>query len=48
LFQGSLGFEKVALLQQEGVEEFSNIAGLQVDLFPGDRIESAFMIFNEC
>jgi predicted nucleotide-binding protein len=42
LFQGSLGFEKVALLQQEGVEEFSNIAGLQVVLFPDDRIESTF------
>jgi len=42
LFQGRIGFEKVALLRQEGIEEFSNIAGLQVIPFPGDRIESAF------
>jgi predicted nucleotide-binding protein len=42
LFQGRLGFEKVALLEQEGVEGFSNIAGLQVIRFPGERIEAAF------
>jgi len=42
LFQGSLGFEKVALLQQEGMEEFSNVAGLQFIPFPDDRIESTF------
>jgi predicted nucleotide-binding protein len=42
LFQGRLGFEKVALLQQDGIEEFSNLAGLQVISFPSERIESAF------
>jgi predicted nucleotide-binding protein len=42
LFQGKLGFEKVALLQQDGIEEFSNLAGLQVISFPSERIESAF------
>jgi predicted nucleotide-binding protein len=42
LFQGRFGFDKVALLRQEGIEEFSNIAGLQVIPFAGDRIEAAF------
>jgi predicted nucleotide-binding protein len=42
LFQGSLGFQKVALLQQDGVEEFSNLAGLQVIPFSGERIDSSF------
>lgn len=42
LFQGKLGFEKVALLQQDGVEEFTNIAGLQVIRFPDNKIESGF------
>jgi predicted nucleotide-binding protein len=42
LFQGRLGFEKIALLEQEGVEGFSNIAGLQVIPFSGERIEAAF------
>lgn len=42
LFQGRLGFEKVALLQQDGIEEFSNLAGLQVIQFSGERIESSF------
>lgn len=42
LFQGRLGFEKVALLQQRGVEEFSNLAGLQVIPFHDDQIEAAF------
>lgn len=42
LFQGRIGFEKVALLQQEGIEEFSNVAGLQVIPFPKERIEAAF------
>lgn len=42
LFQGRLGFEKAALLLEEGVEEFSNIAGLQQIRFPKGRIESAF------
>ncbi|MGA2430163.1 MAG: nucleotide-binding protein [Candidatus Acidiferrum sp.] len=42
LFQGRLGFEKVALLQLRGVEEFSNLAGLQVIPFHDDQIEAAF------
>jgi len=42
LFQGRLGFDKVALLQQRGVEEFSNLAGLQVIPFHDDQVEAAF------
>jgi predicted nucleotide-binding protein len=42
LFQGALGFQKVALLQQDGVEEFSNLSGLQVIQFSSERIESSF------
>jgi len=42
LFQGRLGFEKVALVEQEGIESFSNIHGLQVIHFPGQRIEAAY------
>jgi predicted nucleotide-binding protein len=42
LFQGKLGFKKVALLQQEGIESFSNIDGLQTIRFSEQRIEAAF------
>lgn len=42
LFQGRLGFEKVAILLQEGVEQFSNIAGLQYIPFSLDNIEQTF------
>jgi predicted nucleotide-binding protein len=42
LFQGRLGFERVALVEQEGVESFSNIHGLQVVRFPGQTIEAAY------
>lgn len=42
LFQGKLGFEKVALLLQEGVEGFTNIDGLQVIQFSESRLEQAF------
>ncbi|HEY2545664.1 MAG TPA: TIR domain-containing protein [Candidatus Acidoferrum sp.] len=42
LFQGRLGFKKVALLQQRGVEEFSNLAGLQVIPFSGLQVEETF------
>jgi predicted nucleotide-binding protein len=42
LFQGRIGFEKVAVLIQEGVEGFSNIEGLQRIYFPQERIETAF------
>ena len=42
LFQGKLGFEKVAILLQDGVEQFSNIAGLQYIPFSSDNIEQTF------
>ena len=42
LFQGKLGFEKVALLKQDEAEPFSNNAGLQHISFPKDNIKSAF------
>jgi predicted nucleotide-binding protein len=42
LFQGRLGFEKVALLIQEGVEGFSNIDGLQRIYFRDEKIETGF------
>jgi len=42
LFQGRLGFERVALVEQEGIESFSNIHGLQVIRFTGERIEAAY------
>lgn len=42
LFQGRLGFDKAVLMIQDGVEEFSNIHGLQHIKFAGDSIEGAF------
>ena len=42
LFQGRLGFDKVIILKQDGVEEFSNIAGLQYIPFSNDNIEQSF------
>jgi len=42
LFQGRLGFQKVALLEQSGIEGFSNLAGLQVIRFSGHHIEAAY------
>ncbi|MEX8546842.1 MAG: TIR domain-containing protein, partial [Mucilaginibacter sp.] len=42
LFQGRLGFDKVIILKQEGVEEFTNIAGLQYIPFSNDKIEQTF------
>jgi len=42
LFQGRLGFDKVIILRQDGVEEFSNIAGLQYIPFAKDNIEQCF------
>jgi predicted nucleotide-binding protein len=42
LFQGRLGFEKVALLHEMGIEEFSNNAGLQHVSFGKGRIDHAF------
>jgi predicted nucleotide-binding protein len=43
LFQGRLGFNKAILLVQEGLEEFSNVAGLQHIPFGGDRIDQTFL-----
>jgi predicted nucleotide-binding protein len=42
LFQGRLGFDKVIILKQDGVEEFSNVAGFQYIPFCGDNIEQSF------
>jgi predicted nucleotide-binding protein len=42
LLQGRLGFNKAILLVQEGLEEFSNVAGLQYIPFSGDRIDQTF------
>jgi predicted nucleotide-binding protein len=42
LFQGRLGFDKVIILKQDGIEEFSNIAGLQYIPFSKDNIEQSF------
>ena len=42
LFQGRLGFDKVIILKQDGIEEFSNIAGLQYIAFSQDNIEQCF------
>lgn len=42
LFQGRLGFDKVIILKQEEVEEFSNIDGLQYIPFSGETIENCF------
>jgi predicted nucleotide-binding protein len=42
LFQGRLGFDRVALLEQKGIEKFSNILGLQSIPFPNESIEAAF------
>ncbi len=42
LFQGRLGFGRAVLLIQEGIEEFSNVAGLQHIPFPGDNVEQTF------
>lgn len=42
LFQGRLGFRRVALLEQWGTESFSNIDGLQTIPFPDQTIEASF------
>ena len=42
LFQGQLGFPRAILLQQAGIEDFSNVAGLQYIAFEDQKIESAF------
>jgi predicted nucleotide-binding protein len=42
VFQGRLGFGRVALLVEEGVEIFSNVAGLICPPFHRGNIESTF------
>jgi hypothetical protein len=42
LFQGRLGFEKAILLKQNGVEDLSNLAGLQHIPFDGENVEQTF------
>ena len=42
LFQGRIGFERVALLRQAGVEEFSNLVGLQELRFDEEKIRGVF------
>ena len=42
LFQGRYGFERVAILLEDGVEGFSNIGGLEYISFPPNRVNSAF------
>ena len=42
LFQGKLGFERATVLVEEGVEEFSNLQGIQQIRFPQGRIRETF------
>lgn len=42
LFQGHLGFQRVVMLIQDGLEEFSNVAGVQYISFRGEQVEQAF------
>jgi predicted nucleotide-binding protein len=42
LLQGRLGFNRVAILMQDGVEEFSNLAGLQTIPFKDNEIRATF------
>jgi predicted nucleotide-binding protein len=42
LFQGHLDFQRVVMLVQDGLEEFSNVAGVQYISFKGDQVKQAF------
>ena len=42
LFQSRLGFNRAVLLKQEGLEDFTNIAGLQYIPFADNRIDQTF------
>ena len=42
LFQGRLGFNKAVVLQEDGAEEFSNIAGIDQIMFPKGKIKETF------
>jgi predicted nucleotide-binding protein len=42
LFQGRLGFKKAVILKQHGLEDFTNVDGLQYIGFDGERIDQTF------
>lgn len=42
LFQGRLGFRRAVLLVQKGIEQFTNVDGLQVIQFNDSEIEQTF------
>jgi predicted nucleotide-binding protein len=42
LFQGILGFPRAVMLVQRGLENFSNVEGLQYIEFEGDKIDASF------
>ena len=42
LFQGRLGFSRAVALREDGVEDFSNLAGIQEIRFEKERIASTF------
>jgi len=42
LFQGRLGFKRVVMLRQDGLEDFTNVHGIQYIPFPKDNIEQTF------
>jgi len=42
LFQGRLGFTRVAILRERGTEEFSNLDGIQEIRFPKGKINETF------
>ena len=48
LFQGRLGFDKVIILKQNNIEEFSNIAGLQYISFSDNNVEQTFYELQRC
>ncbi|RYG99956.1 MAG: hypothetical protein EON58_01965 [Alphaproteobacteria bacterium] len=47
LFQGRLGFDHVAVLRQNGIEDWSNLAGLLVLPFENQAIESTFLALSK-
>ena len=47
LFQGRLGFSRTVILAQEGIELFSNIAGLQYIPFSGQNIDQTFYMLQK-
>jgi predicted nucleotide-binding protein len=42
LFQGKLGFSRAIVLLEDGVEEFSNISGIQQIRFSRSKIRESF------